>query len=164
MWHRAKNGKNDRGFCFLYLFTYYVLLSYTVIMKHITELVVRPYECDSYNHVNNAVYLNYLEYARMDYLNAIGFDYKGIVAAGFYLYVTHVDIHYKVSAFSGDKLFIESEPVQMKSVSGTIKQVIKKEDGTICTEATVTWASVTHEGRPSRIPPEFMVEGLKPEV
>ncbi len=131
-------------------------------MKHITKLVVRPYECDSYNHVNNAVYLNYLEYARMDYLNAIGFDYNGIVAAGYYLYVTHVDIHYKVSAFLGDALSIESEPVQMKAVSGTIKQTIKKEDGTISAEAMVTWACVTHEGRPSKVPPEFMVEGLKP--
>ena len=68
-------------------------------MKHTTEITVRSYECDSYNHVNNAVYLNYLEHARMDFLHAANFDYKGIVAAGFYLYVTHIDIHYKGSPF-----------------------------------------------------------------
>ena len=80
---------------------------YTLSMKYYVDLTVRPYECDSYSHVNNAVYLNYLEFARMEYLHQIGFDYKGAVAAGYYLYVTHVDIHYKASAFLDDKLKIE---------------------------------------------------------
>ena len=132
-------------------------------MKHIAEHIVRSYECDSYSHVNNSVYLNYLEYARMEYLHAIGFDYKGLVEAGYYLYVTHVDIYYKASAFLDDKLLIEVFPTKLKKISGELKQIIKKEDGTICAEATVTWACVTKEGRPSKIPEEFMVQGLIPE-
>lgn len=132
-------------------------------MKHIAEHIVRSYECDSYSHVNNSVYLNYLEYARMEYLHAIGFDYKGLVEAGYYLYVTHVDIYYKASAFLDDKLLIEVFPTKLKKISGELKQIIKKEDGTICAEATVTWACVTKEGRPSKIPEEFMVSGLIPE-
>lgn len=132
-------------------------------MKHITELTVRPYECDSYNHVNNAVYQNYLEYARMDFLHACNFDYKGIISAGYYLYVTHVDIYYKASAFLDEKLFIETYPIKLKHISGEFKQVIRKEDGTVCTEATVTWCCVNHQGRPSRIPQEYYVSGLEPE-
>lgn len=132
-------------------------------MKHIAEHIVRSYECDSYSHVNNSVYLNYLEYARMEYLHAIGFDYKGLVEAGYYLYVTHVDIYYKASAFLDDKLLIEVFPTKLKKISGELKQIIKKEDGTICADATVTWACVTKEGRPSKIPEEFMVSGLIPE-
>jgi len=132
-------------------------------MKHIAEHIVRSYECDSYSHVNNSVYLNYLEYARMEYLHAIGFDYKGLVEAGYYLYVTHVDIYYKASAFLDDKLLIEVFPTKLKKISGELKQIIKKEDGTICADATVTWACVTKEGRPSKIPEEFLVSGLIPE-
>ena len=132
-------------------------------MKHIAKHVVRSYECDSYGHVNNAVYLNYLEYARMEHLHAIGFDYKGIIAAGYYSYVTHVDIYYKASAFLDDELFIEVFPVKTKHVSGTIHQIVRKADGTVCAEADVTWACVNHEGKPCRIPQEFMVEGLLPE-
>ena len=78
-------------------------------MKHTSKLVVRSYECDSYGHVNNAVYLNYLEFGRMEYLHAINFDYKGIVAAGYCLYVTHIDIYYKVSAFLDDENQSEEE-------------------------------------------------------
>lgn len=132
-------------------------------MKYTSELIVRSYECDSYGHVNNAVYLNYLEYGRMEYLHQIQFDYKGLVAAGYYLYVTHIDIHYKSSAFLDDQLFIDVTPVQLRAVSGTFHQTVRKADGTVCAEADVTWASVK-EGQLSRIPEQFLVDGLKPEA
>lgn len=132
-------------------------------MKHTTEIIVRSYECDSYNHVNNAVYLNYLEHARMDFLHAIEFDYKGIVEAGYSLYVTHIDIHYKNSAFLDDRLFVETKPTKLKHIMGEFHQTITKEDGTVCAEADVTWASVFKDGRPSKIPAQFMVNGLNPD-
>ncbi|MEE0878476.1 MAG: thioesterase family protein [Treponemataceae bacterium] len=132
-------------------------------MTHIAEHKVRSYECDSYNHVNNSVYLNYLEYGRMEFLNAIGFDFKAVTEAGYYLYVTHIDIYYKASAVLNDKLLIEITPTKMRAITGEFKQTIKKEDGTVCAEAIVTWACVTKEGRPSKLPAEFMVPGLIPE-
>ena len=133
-------------------------------MKRFAELVVRSYECDSYGHVNNAIYLHYLEFARMEFLKQIGFDYKGLVDAGYFLYVTHVDIRYKESAVLDDKLVIEVESVKYGAVSGTFHQIIRKDDGTVCAEADVTWASVdSHTRRPARIPAEFMVDGLRPD-
>jgi YbgC/YbaW family acyl-CoA thioester hydrolase len=131
-------------------------------MKYSTQLVVRTYECDSYGHVNNAVYLNYLEYGRMEYLHQIGFDYKNLVADGYYLYITHIDINYKASAYLDDRLFIDVEPVKLNIISGTFRQTVRREDGTICATADVTWASVK-AGRPSKIPDKYMVAGLYPE-
>lgn len=133
-------------------------------MKHSFPLTVRSYECDSYGHVNNANYLNYLEYGRMEFLHAINFDYKGIVAAGYYLYVTHIDIYYKSSAVLDDKLTIEVEPAALKKISGQFHQRILKEDGTICAQADVSWACVNTQGRPSKIPESFLVDGLNPPV
>ncbi len=133
-------------------------------MKVTTNLKVRPYECDSYNHVNNAVYLNYLETARMDYLEKCGFKYDEFFQAGYFLFVTHVDIHYKVSAKMHEELKIESWPVKIGAVSGTMHQIITKPDGQISAEADVTWGCVSTSGRPSKIPAEFMVDGLKPET
>jgi acyl-CoA thioester hydrolase len=132
-------------------------------MKHYAELVVRSYECDSYGHVNNAVYLNYLEYGRMEYLHQIKFDYNGIVDAGYYLYITHIDIHYRSSAFLDDRLVIEITPVELKAVSGTFQQIIRKQDGTVCADALVTWASVKKGGRLAKLPDQFMVPGLVPD-
>lgn len=132
-------------------------------MKYSCEHVVRSYECDSYGHVNNAIYLNFLEYGRMEYLHQIGFAYKDLVADGYYLYITHIDIHYKASAFLDDHLFIDVEPIQKRAVSGTFRQTVRKADDTICAQADVTWASVTTEGKPSKIPDKYLVAGLFPE-
>lgn len=133
-------------------------------MKYFTTFKVRTYECDSYGHVNNAVYLNYLEFGRMDYLQQCGFDYNGCVKAGFYLYVTHVDIFYKSSAYFGDELTIETEPAKLGAVSGTIHQIIRNQNGIVCAEANVTWASVNSKtNHPAKMPKEFMVLGLDPK-
>ena len=131
-------------------------------MKYSTPLIVRTYECDSYGHVNNAVYLNFLEYGRMEYLHQINFDYKGLVAEGYFLYITHIDIHYKASAVLDDKLFVDVEPTNIGIIQGTFHQTVRKEDGTICVEADVTWASVKN-GKPAKIPECYIVPGLYPD-
>lgn len=123
---------------------------------------VRTYECDSYGHVNNAVYLHYLEYARWKYLKDIGFDYDRAREAGYATYIARVEIDYKQSALTDDTLTITSRPVKKGAVSGTIHQTVMR--GTdIIAEADVTWAFVDKTGRPVRIPPEFDVPGLYPD-
>ncbi|EID85287.1 Putative thioesterase [Treponema sp. JC4] len=134
-------------------------------MKVTTQIEVRSYELDSYNHVNNAVYQNYLEHARMDFLNKIGFRYNDCFNAGYILPITHIDICYKAMAVLGDTLYIESCPTLLKTVHGAFHQTIKKADGTVCVEADVEWCIVRKDdGHPTKLPDEFMVEGLKPET
>ncbi len=133
-------------------------------MTHTAKLVVRSYELDSYNHVNNANYLNYLEFGRMEFLRAIGFDYEGLIASGYYLYVTHIDIRYKASARLFDELSIEVEPIKLGKVSGTFHQVVRNQRGEVCVEADVSWGCVDHSGKPSKLPDNFFVDGLRPEI
>jgi hypothetical protein len=68
---------------------------------HCIEFRVRTYECDSYLHVNNAVYLNYLEMARQEYLIAGGLDYEEMRRTGYGLIITEITIKYKKAAESG---------------------------------------------------------------
>ncbi|MBR4631283.1 MAG: acyl-CoA thioesterase [Treponema sp.] len=134
-------------------------------MKTKTTFKVRTYECDSYGHVNNAVYLNYLEYGRMDFLNQIGFDYNALLEDGYFIFVSHVDIYYKSSAHFNDELTIESYTTKLGAVSGTIHQTIANQNGDICAEADVTWCCVKKDTtRPSKVPEKYIVEGLKPHV
>ena len=51
------------------------------------SLTVRTYECDSNNHVNNANYLNYLEFARYELLKDVGFDYQKAIRSGYGIYI-----------------------------------------------------------------------------
>ncbi|MDR2864970.1 MAG: acyl-CoA thioesterase [Spirochaetaceae bacterium] len=132
-------------------------------MKTELRFKVRSYECDSYHHVNNAVYLHYLEYARWEFLKDIGFDYNAMIKAGYAIYISHIDLRYKKSAFPDDELLIESKPIKKGAVSGVIEQKISRGNETIA-EAKVSWAFVKANGQPTKIPKEFDLPGLLPEV
>jgi acyl-CoA thioester hydrolase len=132
-------------------------------MLHSATLTVRSYECDAYGHVNNANYLNYLEYARHEYLKAIGFDYAGCMEQGYGLYVTRVEIDFKRPAVLDDRLCIESRAIKKGAVSGTMEQRIRLGDALVA-QALVSWAFVDAKGRPTRIPEAFNVPGLAPEA
>jgi acyl-CoA thioester hydrolase len=111
--------------------------------------------------VNNANYLNYLEYARYELLRDVGFDYPAMIKAGYGIYVAKIEINYKKPAVADDELLIESRPIKKGAVSGTIAQEIKRGDD-LLVEAKVTWAFVDSNGQPTKVPSEFDVPGLKP--
>ena len=124
-------------------------------------LRVRTYECDSNGHVNNANYLNYLEYARHEFLRSIGFNLSIATREGYGVYIARIEIDYKKSAFLDDELLILTWPIKKRAASGTVMQRILRGDAVIA-EAQVTWAFVNAQGIPSRIPKEWDVPGLDP--
>jgi acyl-CoA thioester hydrolase len=130
-------------------------------MKSSFLLRVRTYECDSYNHVNNAVYLHYLETARYEFLKDIGFDYKEMISRGYGVYVARIEIDYQKPARADEEIVIESEPVKKGAVSGIIRQTIRRGEDVIVT-AKVTWVFVDAKGAPVKLPAEFDKPGLYP--
>ncbi len=122
---------------------------------------MRSYECDSYGHVNNAVYLHYLEVARHEMLAALGMDYAGMRSAGFGLVVARIDIRYRRPAVGGDVLTIASRAVKRLRVGGIIAQRILKGEELVA-EADVTWVSIDERGRAAPMPEAFDVAGLWP--
>ena len=133
----------------------------TMICK--CSLKVRTYECDSYGHVNNANYLNYLEFARCELLRDVGFDYPGAIKAGYGIYVARVEIDYKKPALADDELEIRSWAVKRRAVSGVIAQQVWRGDDLLA-DAKVTWAFVDSSGMPTRLPPQWDVPGLTPKT
>jgi len=130
-------------------------------MTHECTLEARSYECDSYGHVNNAVYLNYLEYARHEFMREAGIRFEDLRARGYGLVVTRVRIDYKSPARFGDRLRLLSVPTRKGRASCSFRQSIFRA-GELLAEAEVTWACLGPEGRPARFPPELDVPGLEP--
>ena len=125
------------------------------------SLRVRTYECDGYGHVNNANYLNYLEFGRYELLKDIGFDYPKAINAGYGIYIARIEIDYKKPAVTDDSLTIKTWPLKRGAASGILAQEISRGND-ILAEAKVTWAFVDSSGMPVRIPKEWDVPGLKP--
>jgi YbgC/YbaW family acyl-CoA thioester hydrolase len=87
---------------------------------------VRGYELDSYNHVNNAVYLNYFEQARWEIMKETGL-LKKLVRDKIFLVVTHIKIRYSKEAFLFDNLLITTT-VEITGPYVVFKQRMINED------------------------------------
>lgn len=70
------------------------------------EFGVRDYECDLQGVVNNAVYLNYLEHTRHEYLKTLGLDFAGLHRQGCDLVLTRCELDYKSPLRSGDRFVV----------------------------------------------------------
>jgi len=126
-------------------------------------LRVRSYECDMYAHVNNANYLNYLEFARYEFLKDINFDFPAITKAGYGIFIARIEIDYKIPAVTDDELVIKTWPTKKGAVSGTLAQEIRRGDDLLIA-AKVTWAFVDIKtGMPVKIPREWDLSGLAPD-
>ena len=75
--------------------------------KYTYKFVVRGYELDSYGHVNNAVYLNYLEQARWDIIEQLGL-LKYFKETGNFLVVIENKIKYIHELNIFNKVYIET--------------------------------------------------------
>ena len=71
-----------------------------------SEFQVRDYECDQQGHVNNAVYLNYLEHSRHEYMKTLGLDFPELVRRNVSLVIIRAEVDYKRSLVSGDRFMI----------------------------------------------------------
>jgi acyl-CoA thioester hydrolase len=113
------------------------------------EMAVRDYECDLQGVVNNAVYQNYLEHARHEYLKSIGIDFAALAAQGINLVVTRVEIDYKASLTSGDRFVVEVRPERLSPVRiGFRQDIYRLPDRKTAVKALVTGTALNAKGRP----------------
>jgi acyl-CoA thioester hydrolase len=132
-------------------------------MKHVVELKTRSYECDSYGHINNATYLNYLEYARIELLDKLPVPHDELRRRGIGFVVTRICIDYRMQVASGVTLRIETRSIRKERVRVVFKQEIFRDDRLVA-EAEVTWACIDEQGKPIRIPPVLDIPELEPET
>jgi acyl-CoA thioester hydrolase len=105
--------------------------------------------------VNNAVYQNYLEHARHEYLKTLGIDFAALAAQGINLVVTRVEIDYKTSLTSGDAFIVKVEMAQASPVRIVFHQTIYRQpDNKLIVKALVTGTALGVGGRP-KLPPEL---------
>lgn len=120
------------------------------------HLTIRSYECDSYGHVNNATYLNYLEYARMMALEENNFTLDKMKENGYMVVIRRIEIEYKLPLYMNEKVLIKTSLSHAKNSSGTFhQQILDEENKQIAAEAWVTWVFTNLKGRPIPIPDEI---------
>lgn len=112
------------------------------------EMVVRDYELDCEQIVNNANYLHYMEHTRHTFCADAGLSFIEMHRQGIDNVVRKIEIEYKTSLRGGDK-FISCLRVERKGARFIFHQDIIKTNGEIVATGTVTVVSL-HNGKLSR--------------
>jgi len=118
---------------------------------HTTSITVRGYELDSYGHVNNAVYLQYLEHARWVFIKDLGI-LDDLNAEELLLVVIETNKRYLKEANLFDELIIESAVKQEKPYLVFRQKIYNKKESAVVSRATVKTIFVNKGRMPLDIP------------
>lgn len=114
---------------------------------------VRTYECDFYGHVNNAIYLNYLEFGRMEALWQEGFTLETMKKSGYFVVVRRIEIDYKHPLHMGDEIEIRTFASESRKTSGAFtQQIMRLDENILAAEARVVWVFTNLKGKPIPVP------------
>lgn len=113
------------------------------------ELAVRDYECDMQGVVNNAVYQNYLEHARHEYLKSRGLDFARLTADGVIVVVVRAEVDYLRSLRSGDSFHVSVSTYRASRLRlGFRQQITHAASGEVLIRANILTTAVNERGRP----------------
>ena len=114
-------------------------------MAFVHTETVRFRDVDALGHVNNAVYLTYLEQARIAFLAPLGADQTAMILA-------RAEIDFRAQVAVGDEVEIEVRPVRVGTKSFELGYTLRVR-GKIAAEAkTVLVAFDYATGRPVDVP------------
>ena len=112
------------------------------------EMMVRDYECDLQGIVNNAVYQNYLEHARHEFLQEVGLNFAQLCEDGIDAVVIRIEMNYKLPLRPRDEFIVRLGMHKQGRVRFVFDQAIfRKSDNRLVLEAEVIGV-LTKNGRP----------------
>lgn len=120
------------------------------------QLRVRSYELDSFGHVNNAVFLQYLEFARGEFLLQRGLSLDDFHRWKKFPYVKDVNIAYKSPVLYNNLLEIRGRISKWTGASFTMeKEIFNLTTNRLAARAEIAFVFVNERGRPTAVPEVF---------
>ncbi|GAX88937.1 acyl-CoA thioesterase [Effusibacillus lacus] len=124
-------------------------------MEATLEIIVRSTEIDVNGHVNNAKYLEYLEWGREEWFDQNNLQYEHLLEMGVQTVTVNININYRKECRQGEVLLIKTRPEKLGRTSFVLQQEIcKKDSGELAADAAVTVVTIDSNTRKSRPVPE----------
>ncbi|HLF29104.1 MAG TPA: acyl-CoA thioesterase [Anaerolineae bacterium] len=125
---------------------------------------VHYYEMDENQHVNNAVYLNYLEQATIDAAASVGLDLPRLLELGGVFVVRRHDIEYLRPARYGDTLDIAAWIGGVGRSSVRRHYSMHLQNGELCIRAQTDWVWIDLRTKEASPVPSNVLDALDPGV
>ena len=120
------------------------------------EMKVRDYECDMQGRVNNAVYQNYLEHARHEFLLSRQISFADLARRGINLVVIRAELDYKLPLTSGESFVVDLHLERVSALRFVFSQEIRRtSDQKLVLAAKILATAVNEQGQPA-LPPEVV--------
>lgn len=123
-------------------------------MEASLEIIVRSTEIDVNGHVNNAKYLEYLEWGREEWYEQASLPYDTFLELGIQTVTVNITINYRKECVQNDRLIITTKPERLGRTSYTLKQEIYNQRNELVADALVTSVTMDSSTRTSRPVPE----------
>jgi acyl-CoA thioester hydrolase len=125
---------------------------------HVVTLAVLPADIDAYNHVNNSVYLSWLDEAAWSHSAALGLSLQQCVEMRRGMAAHHTEIDYVRAALLGDQVLVGTWIVGTDSKLRVDRrfQIRRAADGETLARARIDYVCINLDsGRASRMPESF---------
>lgn len=127
-------------------------ISDTIIFK----TTVQSYELDFFHHVNNAVYLNWLESARVFFLKEKGMSFDDFLKQSAVPVVASVHMEFKKPAYMDDEISIHTWISSKKRVAMTISYELFNQKNDLIHTADSVLVFVDKSGKAANIPESYL--------
>ena len=119
------------------------------------EVAVRTYELDMLGHVNNAVYLNWLEQGRLAAMEHCGYPVRSL-AQKWLTNIVRVEVDFRRPAFYGDLLIVTTELESVGTTSFNLdSEILRLPDREVVATARAVLVWLDQDGRPAPLPGDF---------
>ncbi|MDN9011875.1 thioesterase family protein [Brevibacillus laterosporus] len=116
-------------------------------MAHTFVFTVRSTEVDFIGHVNNAKYLEYMEWARFDWLIAEGYTIEELQRRHIFPVVVNMNVNYRSELVMGDEITIHTTLVNVGKRSFVIKHELHHEKKGLVADGLVTMVMIDQTKR-----------------
>ncbi|MBW1913325.1 MAG: acyl-CoA thioesterase [Deltaproteobacteria bacterium] len=117
------------------------------------DFQVRDYECDMQGIVNNAVYQNYLEHTRHEFLKTLGVDFVYFTEKRIHLVAIRAELDFKYPLKGSDLFWVGLNVERVSRLRFAFKQDIYRQEGNkLILNAKITATALNERGRPDKIP------------
>jgi len=120
-------------------------------------------DVDVLNHINNIVYLRWVQDIASAHSRFVGWDFAEYEAIGSVWVVRRHNITYLQSALAGDEIEMVTWAEAIRGASFTRKtQIFRQKDGAELARCETLWAFINQKtGRPTRMPPALIADMKK---
>ena len=133
-------------------------------MPHLFALTVRSTDLDSIGHVNNAKYLEYMEWARFDWICRKGFTLDELKRLGVAPVVVNITINYRKELRMLEEVQIKTSLIKVGTKSFVLRHEVFNQREELVADADVTMVMIDAKLRKSIPLPTEIVQAMNDEM